>query len=485
MADDELGLTINETAYKVEELIEAGEIEQAKQIAAVCVNHCKSAGIQPNTALALKTLARARAAHGETDEALQPIREAVEIYKDLGDLMGEADCYADLSKVFLTLDSSGDVLDMAEKARRIYKDLKSPAGVGNMLHMQSKALRAEGDTIGALRMAEKASVQLLEGGDLWTEVESILVQAQMKLAIGQTNTGPIPISTLHLAQAGLSLCKVRRPTDMLCAGEAHVTVAQVLLSCGAFVPAALAAKDASIAFRRAHDWKQRGRAMLIHASATAKAGQWKAGLKLCEKATAILDEAADEVGREQAFSVLDEIDEARRASLGLPSLAEEHAMRQKELQDKQARDQEGQMMMMQQQMMMMQMMGGGGSAPSPPQWKTQHMPTQLKPNMAEAAPAAAQPIVIRDGSKIMVSAGMDAAVIRAKILEIATQIIGEDDEGIDADMPLMQAGLTSNTAVLLRDELSKDLPGVNLPPTLMFDYPSISAIADFVVERAK
>lgn len=64
------------------------------------------------------------------------------------------------------------------------------------------------------------------------------------------------------------------------------------------------------------------------------------------------------------------------------------------------------------------------------------------------------------------------------------QIIG-DAEDIEADTPLMQAGLTSNTAVLLRDELGRDLPGINLPPTLIFDYPSIQAMADFILEKSK
>merc|ERR1711924_57276 len=100
---------------------------------------------------------------------------------------------------------------------------------------------------------------------------------------------------------------------------------------------------------------------------------------------------------------------------------------------------------------------------------------------AGAGPAA--PIVRAPGDKLHVTAGMDASVVAVKITEIAVQIIG-DDEDIDLDMPLMQAGLTSNTAVMLRDELSKDLPGVNLPPTLMFDYPSITAISEFIIERA-
>ena len=81
---------------------------------------------------------------------------------------------------------------------------------------------------------------------------------------------------------------------------------------------------------------------------------------------------------------------------------------------------------------------------------------------------------------------IEAAITKtdmAKIKEVAMGIIG-DEEDIEVDTPLMQAGLTSNTAVLLRDEMTTVIPGVNLPPTLMFDYPSISAISEFIMERA-
>lgn len=484
MAADEGDMAAGEVAHQVEELVQDGEAVKAKQIAVECVNRCKSLGNDADTALALKTLARARAANDELDESVGAINEALALYKEMGDLMGEADCFADLSKFFLQTENTGDAMDSAERARKIYKDMQSTAGVGNMLHVQSMALRGEGDIIAALRLAEKASAMLVEAGDLWTEVESILVQAQMKLAIARDSKGPIPISTLHMAQAGLSLCKLRRPGDQQLLGDALLTQAQAFLAVSANAPAAMAAKDASIAFRRSHDMKKRGRAMLVHASATARGGDWKYALKICEKATAILDEAGDEAGRENAFGILDEIDEARRASMGLPSLAQEEGLRQKALEDKQARDQQG--MMYQQQMMMMAMMQNG-QAPAAPAggWKQPAQMAKPAAGMAQEAPqAAGQVVVKRDGGPLQLSAGMDAGVVRAKIMDIAMQIIG-DDEPIEADMPLMQAGLTSNTAVLLRDELSKDLPGVNLPPTLMFDYPSIVAIADFVVERAK
>merc|ERR1712039_576101 len=129
--------------------------------------------------------------------------------------------------------------------------------------------------------------------------------------------------------------------------------------------------------------------------------------------------------------------------------------------------------------------------PAPPPMPMMPMPMMPMGGMPAQMPKAGAPppdagggkapIVVKSGGAL--TALTDKSVVEAKIKDIAVQIIG-DDEGIDADLPLMQAGLTSNTAVMLRDELSKDIPGVNLPPTLMFDYPSIAAIADFIVEKA-
>merc|ERR1712028_173906 len=77
------------------------------------------------------------------------------------------------------------------------------------------------------------------------------------------------------------------------------------------------------------------------------------------------------------------------------------------------------------------------------------------------------------------SKNLTEEVVREKVLEVALSIIG-DDADCEFDMPLMQAGLTSNTAVLLRDDLASAIPGIHLPPTLIFDYPSVGAIADYI-----
>merc|ERR1719183_563214 len=88
----------------------------------------------------------------------------------------------------------------------------------------------------------------------------------------------------------------------------------------------------------------------------------------------------------------------------------------------------------------------------------------------------------REGGTALDMANIDEDQVAAKVREVALAIIGEGDE-LDADTPLMEAGLTSSTAVVLKDEVSEEIPGVTLPPTLIFDYPSVSAIAEFVMEK--
>merc|ERR1711862_584000 len=79
----------------------------------------------------------------------------------------------------------------------------------------------------------------------------------------------------------------------------------------------------------------------------------------------------------------------------------------------------------------------------------------------------------------------DMSVVQAKITDVAKGVIGmEAGEELDGDTPFMEAGMTSNTAVLLRDELMAELSGVTLPFTLIFDFPSVNAVAEHVVEKA-
>merc|ERR1712032_1427096 len=79
--------------------------------------------------------------------------------------------------------------------------------------------------------------------------------------------------------------------------------------------------------------------------------------------------------------------------------------------------------------------------------------------------------------------GMDLATAQAMAKEVAIQAIGGEEE-VDMDSPLMDIGLDSLAAIAFREQLIST-SGLNVPTSLVFDYPSLTAIADLLVETSK
>jgi acyl carrier protein len=86
-----------------------------------------------------------------------------------------------------------------------------------------------------------------------------------------------------------------------------------------------------------------------------------------------------------------------------------------------------------------------------------------------------------------VSRYADVAALEAMIAAETKKVIGDGDgEGaaLDRDAPLMASGLDSLGAVELRGAIAaKVLGGVDLPATLLFDYPTIAAVATHLHRR--
>lgn len=73
---------------------------------------------------------------------------------------------------------------------------------------------------------------------------------------------------------------------------------------------------------------------------------------------------------------------------------------------------------------------------------------------------------------------VDPEMLKLKIQDVASSLMGVDE--FSSDTPLMDAGLDSLSMVEFRNELVKEFPGVDMPGALLFDYPTINALTDFV-----
>lgn len=113
----------------------------------------------------------------------------------------------------------------------------------------------------------------------------------------------------------------------------------------------------------------------------------------------------------------------------------------------------------------------------------------------QIAQAQAPLLQVQDDSSVAAEAGQSVAVPEKKpalILQDVIDIIhkhaleatGGGDEEVFNDSSLMDAGMDSLSSVAFRNTLQRALPGINLPASLMFDYPTINQISDYVVEES-
>jgi len=75
----------------------------------------------------------------------------------------------------------------------------------------------------------------------------------------------------------------------------------------------------------------------------------------------------------------------------------------------------------------------------------------------------------------------DRELLTKTVLSVARDAVG-DDSKIDLDSPLMEAGMDSLSMVSFRNDLLTELDGVNLPATVVFEYPTLHSLVDFLME---
>ncbi len=76
---------------------------------------------------------------------------------------------------------------------------------------------------------------------------------------------------------------------------------------------------------------------------------------------------------------------------------------------------------------------------------------------------------------------LDKSHIQAWLMSQLAQTLEIDANKIDVTLPFESYGLDSESAVVLSGEL-QDWLKCDLEPTLLFDYPTIEAVADYIVK---
>mmetsp|Transcript_15266 Transcript_15266/g.43648 ORF Transcript_15266/g.43648 Transcript_15266/m.43648 type:complete len:863 (-) Transcript_15266:232-2820(-) len=79
--------------------------------------------------------------------------------------------------------------------------------------------------------------------------------------------------------------------------------------------------------------------------------------------------------------------------------------------------------------------------------------------------------------------GLDPAMTKQKLMRMVKDVIASDDD-LETDSPFMEAGMDSLSSVQLMTEVSKEFQ-LSLSPSLIFDFPTVRAMVDHLVEESK
>merc|ERR1711897_1484 len=410
------------------------------------------------------TLAEANMAKGDESAALQVINDMRTYFQQSGVPKEEAGMLLAAARIALKSGTLDTAISNATRVQVILGEEGDAAGEADALQVVAAAHKQKEEYKPSLRAAERARTLYRELGDKGGEALCLFIIAQDSVFLAVAEGARVGEQARFSRAAKDNLDKAQKTADqgikigrelMLSPpyaegllGATLCVLGQVSMLNSKPEDALMFCDEAVCLFREATEPINEASALLLCADALRSTRQFSESQEAASEALRLSKEAGDAKGEEMANEVL-----------GWP-------------QEMQQRQQQA--WMAQQAMMNPQM--GLNLTPMAPQDGGGDMPQQAQ-SMARTERER--------GPALDLSKGVDAAVVRSKITEIACRITGAEDGEIEVDTPLMEAGLTSNSAILLRDELTQELPGINLPVTLVFDYPSIGAMTDLVTSSGK
>lgn len=450
---------------------------------------------------ALRSLCRLYMSIGQMDRALKVVQEALNVFEELEDVPEQASTLMLRAEVFTAKGETANALRCATEARELYQDAKDMKGEAAALLQLAVAQSATEEVAKAVKLAEEAQVLANEMGDLYNEAaayrvigninmkreeyEAALKAGQRALALyrdlGELREEELGIlvfcsnaqlmdlmkkensgkgsekfyksaSDKALKSAKEALAIAKKTDEPAHIGAALFAVAQSQMVAVKGQEAIKAAEEGQKCLRDCGDMRGEGGILVLLSNIQLQIfREYGKAKDAAEEAVYCFQQVGDAQGEDQAWEMLDKIDKAS----GAQAAAQQAMMMQAQM-----------AAMGPTQIMPLPQQGGGAD------------------EVSEMMPSAARGGYDPKLAKLDMTGSLSVEVVHQQIAEVAKGLIGADDE-IEVDMPLMEAGLTSNTAVLLRDALMQNMPGISLPVTLTFDYPSISSMGELVMENAQ
>lgn len=434
---------------------------------------------------ALDIMAKVHAGAKDYDKALQAAAEHRELHVKSGERVREGMvvlwvCTMHCRKPNVSRADLLEAMEAAEEARQIFLEAGDKTGEAAALSSISEIHLAGGgdkdkEPDKALVAARQARVLFQEAGDLVKE--SMLMKTFAKIYLEKEE----PHLALQAAQDAVALA--RKAQDQYRLAEMTVLLSQMTLASAAAQAESKGSKDPGRALLRGGRRALKYAKEALHLSkrlldrglilggifavseALAACGRPEECMRQAEAGMALAKEIADPFCESAAACVMAEalhtnghtdkaIDEAERA------------YRIAEL----SGDGTGQQRAVQLLGQLQQLKDGGAQKEAP----------QAAPDAGRGRPAQQQQASAAAPTK----PGLDEAVVHQTVMATVQGVMQMPDVDVHLDSPLMEVGLDSLSSVAFRNALNQQMR-LNLPASLMFDYPSPRAIIDHIVQSSR
>ncbi|CAE7377391.1 pikAI [Symbiodinium natans] len=419
--------TILQTALEI--LMAKGDGRAALEVAQEIRRTTKEIGKRSREANAMLMEAQIQHTLGQFDAAKRLAHEAQVIFQQIGDKKGEGLSWSVLSEVQKNMGEKADALKACRTTQTLYQQVGDKRSQAYAMKSSTTLFVAQSCDDEAVRSANEALTLARASGDTKAEVEmlNLVAQATLNSIIKRSQEMQDEDAIVHIMQREASAVRPAREAAALARkmGDKQMTgiATYSVAQCHAVAGRTGAAVQAATEARNlfAQTWDRQGEAMAI--------------LMLGE--SSVLDGDIPR-GREftkeasELFASINDFEGVEKAGRTLQQI-EEIAVSQ------------------------------GAHVPSP----------EAKAPSQEAA-----------GPSLVVAKQPQMTIDKARQLAMscAAEAVGTE-EAIAFDDGLMDIGLDSLAAIAFRETLSRE-SGLNLPSTLIFDYPNLSAVAAMMVESS-
>lgn len=402
-------------------------------------------------AMALTIMASARAAKGHEAEAIACAQEAAQLFRACGDTRRESYLWTMLSELHQNRaaggqkgsgvkvqdpDAAASALEAAERSlelRQAAGDKKSEAEA--LLRVATLSL-AHGDRAEAERVGIEAVRLFRKAGDANGEVNAHVFLCQLHVAAHSAYAKPKKVkssSSPHLHKAmqaaneGFALAK--KTGDKKLKAWCLYWRAQILMWNKGFDQSLRAVNEAQNLFQASSCQDGEACALALSADLYIIFGNDAKAQECAEQALALARTVKDVSAEKMALSALERLEKRRQEQLARGKAQQQFVQQVQEV--------------------------------------------TAAPTAQAAASIAAKPEV----------KGLDPVMAKSKLMRMVKDVIASEDD-LEVDSPFMEAGMDSLSSVQLMTEVSKEFQ-LSLSPSLIFDFPTVRAMVDHLVEESK